>query len=255
MRMDKRLIYCAGKTKAARYAYTYLKDHELPVTLNPQESVTHLLLDVPSFESSGTLRMGGNLQNLLKELPGSITICGGNLGNQIPDGYNKMDLLQNPYYLAQNAWLTAESALDVALPYLPVTLRNLPVLILGWGRIGKCLAQLLKQVGADVTVAVRNPADLGMLSGLGYHAISLSGIPQALHRFRLLFNTVPAPILSQTDMRECRPDCVRIELASVNGLDDPDAVIARGLPGIHLPESSGYLIAETFMRYYQEEQL
>jgi hypothetical protein len=49
-------------------------------------------------------------------------------------------------------------------------------------------------------------------------------------------------------MFQCREDCVKIELASKDGMEGDDIIIARGLPGIHLPESSGELIAETFLR-------
>ena len=58
---------------------------------------------------------------------------------------------------------------------------------------------------------------------------------------------------SRMQMDACRNDCVCIELASKNGIEYEDIIIARGLPGIHLPESSGNLIAETFLRYYKKE--
>jgi hypothetical protein len=43
-----------------------------------------------------------------------------------------------------------------------------------------------------------------------------------------------------------------IDLASRQGIDHEDVIIARGLPGIHFPESSGILIAKTFLQYYKE---
>ena len=54
-------------------------------------------------------------------------------------------------------------------------------------------------------------------------------------------------------MAHCLEDCVKIDLASKPGIEDEDVIIARGLPGIHFPESSGKLIADTLLRLCQEE--
>lgn len=250
MNMDKRQIFCAGNTKAARYAAVFLKSLGLPVTDTPSDSVGHLLLDVPSFESSGNLRLGGSIETVLSRLPRETVIYGGNLNHPALTGFQTVDFLQDEGYLAENAYITAECALDVALPYLKVTLRRCPVLVIGWGRIGKCLAQLLKAVGADVTIAARKAKDLSMIRALGYHAEDIASLAGSLRHYRLIFNTVPAPVISREQIAHCRPDCIRIELASKNGIDDADVILARGLPGLHLPESSGNLIAQTFLRYY-----
>lgn len=251
--MEKRLIFCAGNTKAARYAATYLRSLGLPVTDQLSDMTGHLLLDVPSFEPGGNLRMGGSAESLLGSMPKDITVYGGNLSHPALNGYKTVDFLKDDGYLAENAYITAECALDVAMPYLKITLRRCPVLILGWGRIGKCLGQLLNTIGADVTIAARKPTDRAMIKALGCAAEDLSLVADTLSRYRLIFNTVPAPVLNREQMASCRKDCVKIELASKNGMAGDDIILARGLPGIHLPESSGQLIAKTFLRYYKED--
>ncbi len=251
--MNKNLICICGSTAACRYAGTYLKKLCLPLTDQPGPDVGHLLLDVPSFGPEGQLRGGGRLDEILAALPNDVRIYGGNLTHPLLKNYATVDLLQDAAYLAQNAYITAECALDVALPYLTVTLRHCPVLIIGWGRIGKCLGQLLKAIGADVTIAARKENDRAMIQALGYTAVDIYNLPNILNQFRLIYNTAPAPILSTEDTNQCREDCVCIELASTDGIRHENVITARGLPGIHLPESSGILIAETFMRYYQKE--
>ena len=246
--MDKNIIFPAGSTRACRYAEEYLKKLGLPISASPGRDVRYLLLDVPSFSADGNLRGGGDVEKLLKELPKDVMVCGGNLAHPALDGYETVDFLKDEVYLCQNAYITAECALDVALPYLSRTIRNCPVLIIGWGRIGKCLGQLLKAMGADVTIAARNPAHRAMLHALGYAAIDPESLPDSLGRFRLLYNTVPHPVLNREQTALCREDCVKIELASRDGIAGDDIIPARGLPGIHMPESSGQLIAETFLR-------
>ncbi len=251
--MGNDLIYIAGGTAACRYAYTYLKDKGLPVAEQPGPEVGHVLLDVPSFGTNGLLRMGGKVEDMLKGLSNDVVIYGGNLNHPILDSVRTVDFLKDETYLAENAYITAECALDVALPYLTVTVRNCPVLILGWGRIGKCLGQLFRSIGARVTIAARKETDRALIHALGYHAVDIKQSAHILHHYRLIFNTVPAPVFTREQMDACREDCVCIELASTSGIDHENVIIARGLPGIHLPESSGKLIAETFLRFYRKE--
>ena len=246
--MDEKFIFAAGSTAANRYAVTMLKERGIPVTDIPGKNVRCLLLDAPSFGPEGHLRGGGNIEILLQQLPGDILVCGGNLMHPALEGYETIDFLKDEDYLCQNAYITAECALDVALPYLKQTIRGCNVLIIGWGRIGKCLARILKNLDADVTVAARNPKDRAMIQALGYKAAAIGHLPAMLGSFRLLYNTVPSPVLTPEQIGNCREDCIKIELASKDGIVGDDIIIARGLPGIHMPESSGKLIAETFLK-------
>ena len=246
--MDEKFIFAAGSTAANRYAARYLKSAGFAVTDSPGKKVRYVLLDVPSFGPEGRLRGGGSIESILDSLPQNIVICGGNLAHPSLDGYETVDFLKDEDYLCENAYITAECALDVALPYLKRTLRGCKVLIIGWGRIGKCLARILKNLDADVTVAARNPKDRAMLRALGYKAVTMEHLPAMLGEFRLLYNTVPYPVLTSVQMENCREECIKIELASKDGIAGDDIIIARGLPGIHMPESSGKLIGEVFIR-------
>ena len=248
--MLKPTVFCAGSTGASRYAAQYLQELGIPVTTQPEETIQHILLDVPSFGPEGRLRGGGSIEALLNSIPAGPRIYGGNLKHPGLENQQTVDFLKDAAYLAENAYITAECALDVALPYLDITLRHCPALILGWGRIGKCLAQLLHAIGAEVTVAARKESDRAMAHALGYHTSDLAALHDSLKHFRLIFNTIPYPILEHENYH---PDCVKIELASKDGIIDENVIIARGLPGIHMPESSGKLIAHTFLRYYQKE--
>lgn len=254
MYMDQRFIYCAGDTEGARFACTYLKEVGLPIIDCPGSHIKHLVLDVPSFGEGGQMRMGGELGPLLQMLPSDVTVYGGNLDHPDLRNHRVVDFLKDENYLAENAYITAECALDVALPYLSVTLRNCPVLVIGWGRIGKCLAQLLKAMGAAVTVAARKPSHRAMLEALGYEAVDTASLKENLVSFRLVYNTVPQPVVSKEQSAYFTENCILIDLASRPGIDHEDVIIARGLPGIHFPESSGKLIARTFLTYYNKEE-
>ncbi len=249
--METMLVYPAGSTKACQYASSFLQNAGIAIVDHPTPEVSHLLLDVPSFENTGLLRGGGDLKELLRMLPSDITVIGGNLNHPVLQSCKTLDLLQDAGYLARNAAITAECALQVAADHMETTFTDSPALIIGWGRIGKCLAQLLRALGTDVTVAARKETDRAMLQGLGYRAVEIESIPAYLSKVKLIYNTVPAMIIHKEHTALWRTS-VWIDLASKPGIEGNDVIWARGLPGIYAPESSGKLIAETFLNAYKE---
>lgn len=250
--MELNLVYPAGTTQANAYAAEYLKASGIPIIDHPSPEISCLLLDVPSFGPNGSLRGGGEVEPLLAMLPPNITVVGGNLRHPALEGYQKLDLMQDAQYVSVNAAITADCALRVAGKHLPVIFRDCSVLIIGWGRIGKCLGQMLKNLGAKVTVGARKAADRAMLTALGYEAVDTAQLENQLPRFRVIFNTAPEKILSEEGLSKCC-SCLKVDLASTQCLEGSDVIWAKGLPGIHAPESSGALIGKTLLRKMGEE--
>ena len=132
------------------------------------------LLDVPSFRPGSPLAEPGKLDSLLGALPRNITVWGGGLSRPALENYTVVDLLKDETYLARNAAITACCALQVAAPYLQTTWTETPTLILGWGRIGKCLGRLLRSQDCPVTIASGSEEKRGALASLGYDVLDLS---------------------------------------------------------------------------------
>ena len=241
MNLNNRVCYVAGDSKTSQTISRELALRGMAVSPSPSEDVTHLVLGVPC-------RLGSSeLEWLLEQLPKDVQVFGGFLDRLELQGYRCADLLKDEGYLAKNANITAHCALRLVLEQLPVTIEQCPVLILGGGRISKCLAQLLRSCGAEVVVAARNPSQRAMLEALGYETEVLPLPQYILPRFRVVFNTVPAPVLSGLALENCRKDCVKIALASFPGMEGDGIIDGRGLPGRFAPESSGKLIAKTIL--------
>lgn len=233
-------VYCPVRNKALDYAI-----NDLPVLLSPTQEVTHLLLPIPTFQSNGSIRGGGDIGTILSALPPEVTVIGGNLQHPALAQYKTLDLLQDAAYVSENADITARCALRLLMTCLPCTLKACPVLVLGWGRIGKCLARLLKANDAAVTVYARKEADRAILNALGY-ATQETPNPEG---FRVVINTAPALVLPQ-----CPGGIFKMELSSVMGIGGEDVLWAKGLPAIYAPESSGKLIADTVKRLLNKEE-
>lgn len=248
-------LFFAGSTGALEYCKQYLRAGRFPVSTVPNASVTHLILPVPSFEPDGRIKGDGNPESLLRQLPPDITVIGGNLQHPALMGYTTVDLLEDPVYLAENAAITAFCALKIAASRLNIVLRDCPVLVVGWGRIGKCLAALLKDLGAKVSVSTRKPDDRALLPVLGYDTADIAPPAYDLQRFRVIFNTAPVMLLPEQLLEQCAPDCLKIDLASTPGMGGQDIVWARGLPNREAPESSGILIGRTIQRLLQRKDV
>lgn len=241
-------ILLRGHTPALEIAaHIIQKDAPQLITKAPEEA-THLLLPVPSLAPDGKIIGGEPLLQLLPQLDRSITVIGGLLLHPLLACYAKIDLLEDPSYLAENAYITAHCTVRLILEKLPVALRGCPALVIGWGRIGKCLAGMLKGLEANVTVAARKEADRAMLGALGYGAADTAGLNAA--PYRVIINTVPAPVDARLP-----EGALCIDLASVQGLSGSGVLWARGLPGRDAPEASGELIARTVLRRISEVRI
>ena len=236
--MSKETICCICRSEAIRYAAIQLQELGLHVTYKTAPDVTHLLLPVPSFKN-GTQY----LAHLLSDLSDDVIIAGGNLRTPLLDNYRTVDFLQDPYYPADNAAITAKCALRIVEE--KTELPGSRVLVLGWGRIGKCLGKLLQNKGADVTIAARKDSDLAMIHALGYYPRQIRSVDKNLQEYQTILNTIPAMVLPEMITS---PDCVILELASKPGMIGPNIISALGLPGKMAPAESGKLIANTFVR-------
>lgn len=242
----KRICFCtAGASPALTYARNQLMDWGYAVTGKPEDAVTHLLLPVPSLEESGAIRGGAAWEEFLPQLPPQVTVLGGGLP-ELP--CKSVDFLKDAYYVGENAAITARCAMDI-LSRRAGSVADAAVLVIGWGRIGKSLTQLLPAAGARVTVAARNPDDRAALRAMH---IPATAFPIAdANRFDIIINTVPAPVLHSRDAAE---NALLLDLASIRGISGERVLWERGLPGRMAPEASGTLIAKTALRYALEKE-
>lgn len=234
--MKKIQFMTFGDSPALTVARRQLELWGYTITDDPAQA-THLLLPVPSFDEGGKVRGAGPLPVLHE----GTCVIGGNLQSL---AHRKADLLQDEYYLQENAAITAQCAMT-RLPE-PAGKR---VLILGLGRIGRVLGQLLLQQKARVDVAVRSEEKRRAALALGMQPV----YPQdwTLTQYDAIFNTVPMPMLEQSQARE---DALLVDLASQRGIAGNRVDHALALPGKEAPQLSGTLIAKTALRYALEKE-
>lgn len=140
------------------------------------------------------------------------------------------------------------------------TLHGSRCLIIGYGRIGRVLADRLLALGAEVTVSARKYGDLAWIEAWGCRSVQTGALTGQLERFDLIFNTAPALILDGARLRETREDCVIIDLASAPGGVDMEAarrlsrqvIPAPGLPGKVAPRTAAAAIRDSVYHILEE---
>ena len=134
--------------------------------------------------------------------------------------------------------------------------------MVGYGRIGKVLSRLLKEMGASVTVSARNSKDISWAKISGYKTINVNALENEV-KFDFVFNTVPAIILNSTNLHLIKISNLIIDLASSPGGVDTKisenlgikVKFSPGLPGKFFPKSAGEIIVETIYKIIKEESL
>lgn len=154
--------------------------------------------------------------------------------------------------IIKNAVPSAEGALQIAMEEMQKTIHGSYALVTGFGRIGKIIARYLSALGAHVSVSARRQSDLAWISVLGYTPLETGRLKGRLSGFDVVFNTVPAVILTRELLSELPEHCVIIDIASMPGGVDfaaartlsRKAIHALSLPGKVAPITAGRAIRD-----------
>lgn len=249
-----RALVAAGHPVSV-YGVPILEDTRLTVAEAVADAQV-LVLPMPAADQNGLLRLATDrsfpTERLWALLPQGITVFGGRLPENMPPELAAVDYGKSEAVAIRNAVPTAEGAIQRAMELLPITLWQSRCLVIGFGRIGKLLAQRLRGLGASVTVAVRKSASHAMAAAMGFASDQTGVYRQGLGAYDCIFNTVPAMVLPEAQLRRTRPDCLLIDLASQPGGMDFDACArlprqalhALSLPGQVAPATAGRIISD-----------
>lgn len=182
------------------------------------------------------------------------TVCGGMLQRLTASSSLWREIEPEDYYRREelavgNAIPTAEGAVGIAIREYPGTINGAKCLITGFGRIGKNLAIILRGMGAEVFCAARKKADLMQMRAFGVQPLTYREIGR---RFDLIFNTVPAKVLTSPVLMQQTRDTLIIELASAPGGTDLKRAEELHLHVIDAPSLPGRVAPKTAAEYIKE---
>ena len=149
------------------------------------------------------------------------------------------DFFEDNYIAILNAIPTAEGAIQTAMENSFKTLFNSSSLVLGYGRCGKILSNMLKGIGANVDVSYRKEEDLSYIKSYGLSPINLYKIKDSIKKYDFIFNTIPYEILSKEILTNVNKDVVIIDLASAPGGVDYSYARELNIKAIYCPSLPG----------------
>lgn len=263
---DMRQVFCAEKLAEIYNVKVIGIDSDFPETdFQDNNKYDCIVLPVIPFDENGNINtpcsddviLPDSLKSLMKK---DCIIFTGKYDKRLSDLFpnNKIiDYMNREDLSLKNAVPTAEGAIQIALEELPVTLNGLSVLIVGLGRIGTALAEILKGFGADITVAVRNAKGTAKARVIGIKSVCMKDMDSD---YGLVFNTAPELIFKREILQKFSNDTLFIDLASRPGGFDFDSaselgkkvIWALGLPGKTAPVTAGEFVAETIINILSE---
>lgn len=229
-----------------------------------------LIGPLPFMEKDGILNTPHyskkiRIEDIFELISQEQIFLGGYIGKKYKDlakeySFKTIDYFDREEMQVLNGIPTAEGAIQIAMEEMDITLHSSKALVLGYGRIGKILANMLRGLGSDVYVETRNYEDISWIKSYGYKAIHLKKLKESLPKMDIIFNTIPAIILDESMLREVNEDSLIIDLASNPGGVDflvaekigIKTIRALGLPGKVAPITAALCIKETIYNIIEE---
>lgn len=197
--------------------------------------------------------------------PGSSMLCVGpgfpNEKEREIGGLRWVNLWKDERLLRENAYLTAEAAVATAMRRCG-GVRGRKSAVIGYGRIGGALVEILKHMGAEVTLYSRTEEKRRKAREAGAVALDMGEIEGRIGGAELIFTTPPAQVLDEGRLARVSREAVLIDLASVPyGFDleraremGLQAYREPGLPGRYCPLSAARVIYGAVVRWEESER-
>ncbi len=224
------------------YGFTKdIKADGIPQTTNLAEALDCdiVILPVPvSFDNKNINTPFSDselpIDDLIKKINPLSVIFGGRISEHISRqltarGVKHSDYMTRDELAIRNAVPTAEGAIQIAISETPITLHGSKCLVLGYGKVGKILSHCLNGLGAGTYVGARKYADLALIESHDCVPLTVNEAKARIGEFDVIFNTVPALILTADILKKVRQDTLIIDLASKPGGVDFESAGELGL--------------------------
>lgn len=203
-----------------------------------------------------------NIDNLFESMSNYkiTTLFGGVISAEIKEkaktyGITATDIIENDGMSIANAIPTAEGALQIAMQESSITVSQSNCIVLGYGRCGKVLANMLKGIGANVSATYRKDSDCALIKAFGNTPVALSTLKENIHKYDFIFNTIPSEVLTADIIEQADCKSIIIDLAQAPGGVDYQAakeknikaLFCPGLPGIVAPDTASSIIKEAIL--------
>lgn len=210
---------------------------------------------IPFSEDGKTLHAPRHAERIaivdfLDALADTATLYAGTLPANAHPRCRTVDLTRNLALYDRNLVATAEGVLQTLLNQIEFTLAGSDVLVAGYGKVGRIVAQRLSALDARVTVYSADPDERAHIPPPLRNA-ELSD----LSSYRIVINTIPARVFDARNLPTLDRSALLLDVASFpGGVDSSFAekiglqlLRAPGLPGRKAPETVAAAMSEVIL--------
>lgn len=200
------------------------------------------------------------IKDLLEKIKGKILIAG-NISEDVKKlakiyNIEVIDVMKSEKLAVLNTIATAEGTIELMIANTDTIIFDSNVLILGFGRVAKTLANRLEGLVKSIICASKEDDELAWIEVYGYEKMNLNDLVKCkeskkyLKNYDVIINTIPSMILDAEKLQYVNKEVLLIDLASnPGGIDKEETkkqglklIHALGLPGKVAPKSSARFI-------------
>lgn len=176
-------------------------------------------------------------------------------GAKVFDYYKREDVT------LMNTVPTVQGILKEIFENIDYTVHSSRCAVFGYGRVAKITADVLRSLGADVTVCVRKGSDISLAQINGLKGCYICDFFKFSNDFDILINTVPSLVIDRKILENVNKNCLIIDVASAPFGTDFSTAFEFGikalqcpsLPGKVAPKTAGEIIGNGIINIMKEE--
>ncbi len=263
---DKRNIYLAEKLKSLGHSITLYgfdkngiaNERSLTETI---EFADYIICATPFtrdniFLNTPLTDEKISISYFLDSIKVNQTIFAGSLNSTISKHDNFIDILKSENVTIATTIATVEGAIKIAVENTDISLNESKILIIGYGNIGSHLAKILRDFGADITIATRSPKSIESALRNDFRAYSSYDLDRLLSDKDIIFNTAPFVQIDENNLDLIDQNTLYIELASKPfGINyehstrtNTRVIFGLSLPGIVSPRTLGNVLCSEILK-------
>lgn len=202
------------------------------------------------------------MEVLRKKIKSETLILGGCFSEKFVEwmeerGIAYLDFMKDETVVEENAVATAEGAIADVILHSPYNIDESKIIVSGYGKCGRAIAERLQALGARVTVLARKRESRKAAKKEGFYAADFAFGPEEAMGANVLINTVPAPVITELLIQELPKNAYLLDIASKPGGIDFEsakehgirAELLLGIPGKYAPLESAYILSRAIERF------
>ena len=237
-------------------------DNRLKIILNKLQKQNYETVEV--YEGSTKLAKAGDVfifspvkkfaSTEIQNFPNSITIFAGVPLDDLTQICKEKNIkfinyLSYEPFSIKNANLTSEGILAKILELSPKSIYENHILILGYGRCGKALSQILSKLNVDFAICDYDKNNYENAFFIANRVYFKDEFYKDISKFDIIINTIPHQLIDDETALKIDNDAIYLEIASVQSLSDKSISILNyhklpALPSKFCPLSASNLIYE-----------